>query len=171
MQDVRLRPALESDLLTIQEIERAAGEQYREYGLDIVADDEPETVEVLAEYTEDGRAWVAVDSSNRPLGYILVDVIDGCGHIEQVSVVPRHQGEGVGRAFIEEVREWAISSGLTALTLTTYKHIPWNMPLYEHLGFRSLPLNEISRGVRAVRASEAEHGLDPDLRVVMRLDL
>jgi hypothetical protein len=51
------------------------------------------------------------------------------------------------------------------------RHIPWNRPLYEHLGFRALSGEEIGSGLRAVCDAEAEHGLDPDLRVVMRLDL
>jgi len=60
---------------------------------------------------------------------------------------------------------------MTALTLTTFGHISWNRPLYEHLGFRVLSGEEIGSGLRAVCDAEAEHGLDPDLRVVMRLDL
>ena len=129
------------------------------------------SVEVLAGYAEDGRSWVAVKASGEPMGYILVDVIDGAAHIEQVSVIPAHQGKGVGRALIEQVKAWANSKNLTALTLTTFGHIPWNRPLYEHLGFRVLAQQEISPGLRAVRDSEAEHGLDPDLRVVMCLEL
>jgi hypothetical protein len=47
----------------------------------------------------------------------------------------------------------------------------WDRPLYEHLGFRVLAPHEISPGVQAVRDSETKHGLDPDLRVVMRVEL
>ena len=92
---------------TIRDIERASGQRYRDFGLDHVADDEPASVEVLASYADDGRAWVAVDDTDRPVGYILVDVIDGGGHIEQVSVAPEHQGHGVGRTLIEQVEGWA----------------------------------------------------------------
>jgi len=171
MATVRIRPAVHEDLPTLRDIEWASGQRYRDYGLDHVADDEPAPVEVLARYADDGRAWVAVDDSDQPIGYILADIIDGGGHIEQVSVAPDRQGHGVGRALIEQVQTWAISMDLSALTLTTFGHIPWNRPLYEHLGFRVLSQTEISPGVRGVRESEADHGLDPDLRVVMRLDL
>ena len=171
MDQVQVRPASRDDLSALRHIEWVSGQRYREYGLDLVADDEPASVEVLAEYADDGRSWVAVDGACRPIGYILVDIIDGGGHIEQVSVEPTHQGKGVGRTLIEQVKTWGKSSGLSGLTLTTFGHIPWNRPLYEHLGFRVLSQDEISPGVQAVRDVEANHGLDPDLRVVMRFDL
>jgi GNAT superfamily N-acetyltransferase len=167
----RVRVAVERDLITIRDIEWAAGQRYRGFGLEQVADDEPASVEVLAGYANAGRAWVAVDDTDRPIGYILVDIIDHGCHIEQVSVEPAHQGRGVGRALIEEVQGWATAKGLGALTLTTFGHLPWNRPLYEHLGFRVLSQEEITPGVQAVRNGEADHGLDPDLRVVMRFDL
>jgi GNAT superfamily N-acetyltransferase len=171
MPAVRIRPAVHKDLPTLRGIERASGQRYRDYGLGRVADGEPAPLAVLARYADDGRAWVAVDNSDQPVGYILVDPIDGGGHVEQVSLAPDHQGEGVGRALIEQVQTWAISMSLLALTLTTFGHIPWNRPLYEHLGFRVLSQTEIGPGVRRVRESGAEHSLDPNLRVVMRLDL
>ena len=127
---MRIRPAVHEDLLTLRDVERTSGQRYRDYGLDRVADDEPAPVEVLARYADDGRAWVAVDNSDQPIGYILVDIIDGGGHVEQVSVAPDHQGDGVGRALIEQVQTWAISMGLSALTLTTFGHIPWSRPLW-----------------------------------------
>lgn len=137
MDQVQVRPAVRGDVPALRDIEWASGQRYRQYGLDWVADDEPASVRVLAAYAADGRSWVAVDDGGRPIGYILVDIIDGGGHIEQVSVEPAHQGEGVGRALIEHVKSWAKSRGLSVLTLTTFGHIPWNRPLYEHLGFRS----------------------------------
>jgi hypothetical protein len=92
MPTVRIRPAVHEDLPTLRDIEWASGQRYRDYGLDHVADDEPAPLEVLARCADDGRAWVAVDNSDQPIGYILVDIIDGGGHIEQVSVAPRLPG-------------------------------------------------------------------------------
>jgi hypothetical protein len=104
------------------------------------------------------------------VGFVIVDMVDGAAHIEQVSVVPGHQGQGVGRALIDQVGRWAGENGLTALTLTTFNDVPWNRPLYEHLGFRVLAAEEIAPGLHAVMAAEAAHGLDPATRVAMRKD-
>jgi ribosomal protein S18 acetylase RimI-like enzyme len=72
-----------------------------------VADDEPLSVEVMARYAVGQRAWVALDDAKSPIGYVLVDDIDGNAHVEQVSVEPNHQGQGVGRALIDRVGVWA----------------------------------------------------------------
>ena len=105
------------------------------------------------------------------MGYVVVDVVDGCAHVEQVSVRPDHQGTGVGRALLDRVAAWAQARSMPALTLTTFADVPWNRPLYEHLGFRVLAEGELSPGLRAVRDAEAAHGLDPTNRVCMRRDL
>lgn len=166
-----VRAVGDEDLPVLREIERAAGERYREFGLDQVADDEPASIEVLAEYASGGRAWVAEDADGAPVGYILVDAVDGGAHIEQVSVAPDHQGQGLGRALVERAARWADDQGMEALTLTTFEHIPWNRPLYEHLGFQVLADADLGPGLRAVREAEAAHGLAPALRVVMRREL
>jgi hypothetical protein len=84
-----IRPARPEEGSRLREIECLAGERFR-VGLPEVADDEPASVETLARYAEDGRSWVAVDHMDLPIGYVLVDVVDGCAHIEQVSVLPNH---------------------------------------------------------------------------------
>jgi GNAT superfamily N-acetyltransferase len=168
---IRVRPALAADLPELRRIEWAAGQRYRDYGLDHVADDEPLPMDALLGYSTDDRAWVATAGGDEPVGYILVDVIEGAAHIEQVSVAPEHQGRGVGRALVEQVAAWATTRGVTAVTLTTFGHLPWNRPLFEHMGFRVLQEDEIGVGLRTVRQVEAEHGLDPELRVAMWMDL
>jgi hypothetical protein len=76
------------DLATLVAIEVAAGAAFRDLGMDAVPDDDPGSVEDLEPYGETGRAFVAVDTEDRPVGYLLVDAIDGAAHIEQVSVHP-----------------------------------------------------------------------------------
>ncbi len=133
-----------------------------------VAADEPVSSQKLATYARAGRSWVATDQEDHVVGYVVVEVVDGCAHIEQVSVEPGHQGQGLGRALIYEVESWAAARGIEALTLTTFGEVSWNRPLYEHLGFRVLGKDELSPGLRALRNDEATHGLDPELRVCMR---
>lgn len=165
-----IRPGRAAEGEALQEIERLAGQRFRDLGLAEVADDEPLPVEALASYAEDGRSWVAVDDAERPLGYVLVDIVDRCAHIEQLSVRPDHQGAGLGRALVERVRTWAKDRGLSAITLTTFTDVPWNAPLYRHLGFRELSEDELGPQLREVRDTETAHGLDPANRVCMWTD-
>jgi GNAT superfamily N-acetyltransferase len=166
-----IRGARVDDGPALREIERLAGEQFRAVGLDSVADHEPAPVETLARYAMAGRSWVAVDERDRPVGYVVVDEVDGDAHIEQISVRPDHQGAGVGRTLIDRVRAWSASTGRSSVTLTTFADVSWNGPLYEHLGFVVIPEDEIGPELRAIRDSETAHGLDPATRVCMRLYL
>ncbi len=166
-----VRASRSDDGPALRRIEQEAGERFREVGLGAVADDEPASVDELGAYALDGRSWVAVDHADRPVGYVLVELVDGDAHIEQVSVAPDHQGQGVGRALLDRVRAWAVEHDCGALTLTTFDQVPWNRPLYEHLGFTVLTDDELGPGLRAVRDAEAAHGLDPATRVAMRLPL
>ena len=70
----------------------------------------PPTLDALAVYQQDGRAWVATDSSDDPIAYILLDVVDRFAHIEQVTVHPRYARRGIGRLLIEEAARWASST-------------------------------------------------------------
>ena len=163
----RIRPARRDDGAALREIEVLAGERFREVGLGAIADHEPDSIDGLAAYAAAGRSWVAVDAAGRAVGYVVVDVVDGNAHIEQVTVRPESQGAGVGRALVDRVRAWAAGSGRPAVTLTTFTDVPWNRPLYEHLGFRVLTEPEIGAELRARREVEASHGLDPSARVCM----
>jgi GNAT superfamily N-acetyltransferase len=167
---VVIRPPSTAELPALRTIERLAGERFRGVGLPEVADDEPPSLDVLTRHTDQGRCWVAIDDAGGPIGYVLVDTVDGNAHVEQVSVHPDHQGSGVGRALMERVYEWASEAGMPAVTLTTFGDVPWNAPLYRHLGFRVLRDQELGPELRAVRDQETAHGLDPDRRVCMRRD-
>jgi GNAT superfamily N-acetyltransferase len=163
----RIRAAGSDDLAGLIEIERAAGEAFRSLGMDLVADDDPGTVEELVPYAECGRAFVAVDADDRPIGYLLLDVVDGAAHIEQISVHPSRARQRVGHTLIESAGSWAVAHGLHVLTLTTYVEVPWNGPYYERLGFSYLAPEEETDGLRAIRDRERERGLDAWLRACM----
>ncbi len=60
---------------------------------------------------------------------------------------------------------------MTSVTLTTFSEVPWNRPLYEHLGFRVLTDNEIGQELREFQKHEADKGFGPAGRVAMRLDV
>ncbi len=149
------------------EIERAAGEQFREVGMDFVADDDPGTVPELDAYVRAGRSWVAVDDDDRPMAYLIADELDGDLHIEQVSVDPAYARRRLGADLIERAAEYARRHRFPALTLTTYADVPWNGPYYARLGFRVMALEELTPGLVAVRAAEARRGLDRWPRVCM----
>ena len=163
-----MRPARPDELTRLQAVETAAGELFRPLGMLRVADDEPPPLDVLAALTAAGRTLVAEGAAGQPVGYLLLDEVDGAGHVEQVSVHPDHGRRGAGRALLAQAQVWAQRQGYRALTLTTFADVPWNAPLYSRLGYRILQAHEQGPQLRALRRQEAAVGLDAWPRVAMR---
>jgi GNAT superfamily N-acetyltransferase len=168
---MRIRGARPDDLALLVEIERAAGETFLQLDADLFADHDPGSVERLTPYVDGGRAFVSVDAGDTPVGYLLLDPVDGAAHIEQVSVHPDHARKGFGRALIEHAASWASTHDLHSLTLTTYVDVPWNGPYYERLGFRYLGPDDETPGLRAIREHERALGLEVWPRTCMRRSL
>ncbi|RAJ56104.1 acetyltransferase (GNAT) family protein [Streptomyces sp. Amel2xB2] len=199
MTGVHIRAGAERDLRRLQLAERAAGSLFRELGMDRVADDAPPPLPVLRRYVHRGGLWVAVrdgsedgdgngdggsggdggahrseydgDAEETPVAYVMTEPVDGALHIEQVTVHPASARRGIGRALIEHVARRAAAAGHPALTLCTFAEVPWNAPYYERCGFRVLAEDELTPGLRRIRAEETHAGLDRWPRVCMRREL
>jgi len=83
-------------------------------------------------------------------------------------VDPDHGRRGLGTRLVLQVCEWAACHGYESVTLTTFRDVPWNMPFYARFGFRVVPSEQLSAGLRAVVDDETRRGLDPSRRVVMK---
>jgi GNAT superfamily N-acetyltransferase len=168
---VTIRLAREEDLPVFQEIELAAGRPFAEIGMTEIADDDPPALEILTGFQRAGRAWAHVGADDVPDAYLLADIVDGSAHIEQVSVHPDSAGKRIGRALIEHLAQWARQHGIGAMTLTTFTDVPWNGPYYQQGGFRFLADEELTAGLRKIRAAEIARGLDEWPRACMRREL
>ena len=166
-----IRPAKECELVLLQDIERSAGSLFAQIGMTEVADDDPPSIDVLMEFASDGRAWVCTDSADRPVAYLLADLVDANAHLEQISVHRDSMHRGIGSALLAHMGGWARARELPAITLTTFTEVPWNGPYYESRGFRYVPKDEETPGLRAIRAAEFVHGLDRFPRACMRREL
>jgi GNAT superfamily N-acetyltransferase len=115
-----------------------------------------------------GRLWVVL-SGDEPVGFAHVVVHEpGVAHLEELDVHPDHGRRGLGRRLVQTVCAWATSHGFDAVTLTTFRDVPWNMPFYARLGFEPLATPAVSVALRSVVDDEIRRGLDPARRVVMR---
>ena len=168
---MRIRPLAADQLADIRAIEDAAGRAFARIGMREIADNDLPTLDTLAWYQAGGRAWAALAGDDRPVGFILVDVVDGNAHVEQVSVHPGAAGHRLGAALIDHVGAWAAQCGMPALTLTTFTDVPWNGPYYERLGFRPIPDADLGPGLRGVRDEEIRRGLDRWPRTAMIREL
>ncbi|SER69733.1 GNAT family N-acetyltransferase [Streptomyces qinglanensis] len=167
---MRIRAGTARELGRLQEIERAAGRWFRGIGMPEIADDEPPTRQCLREFAEAGGLWVATDDDGGgpPVAYALTEPVDGCLHVEQLSVHPDRARRGIGRALLDHLAVRAAAERIPALTLTTFTDVPWNAPYYARLGFRTLAAHELGPGLREIRSRETAAGLDRWPRVCMR---
>ena len=157
---IRVADPSEWDLL--REIEDFADQMFLEVGIG--------PFNTLDEDDHLATAAVVLVSGNPAREFACVDVVDGVAHLWQLSVHPSSGRQGIGRALVEAVCDWACSNGYPAVTLTTFRDVPWNAPFYSRLGFRTL--DELSPGLSAIRQHEKELGDDNfGPRVTMRKDL
>jgi len=166
-----IRPAQDTDLPALPDIERRAAALFQDFGLaDTFA-----TVLTPSESYQEGlearRLWVAEDSEGHLLGFALAGVVAGSAHLDELDVLPEYGRRGIGSALVETVCQWARELGFPAITLTTLSQIPWNAPFYERLGFRILQPDETAAALRDLLQSEIERGLPGQNRVAMRREL
>lgn len=164
-----IRPATHADIAAMQTIGSAAGMRFAEIDDQRVAacaDDDSFDDEELRAWIDLGRAWVAVDRG-ATVGFVVVDVVDGLAHIDEVSVHPSNERQGHGAALLATVSSWAATNNIEAVTLTTFADVHWNRPYYERRGFRVLEDAEIGPELAARVLDEDAHGLPTELRVCM----
>ena len=116
------------------------------------------------------EATVVFAAGEPAVGFVSVRMVDGEAHIDQLSVVPEHGGQGIGRALLHHAVSWARHQRLPGVTLTTFSHVPWNAPFYRRVGFEVV--SRPTPGLAAIRADERERGIDAmGPRVAMRMVL
>ena len=163
-----VRPARPDDLPALPEVERRASALFAGYDVEegVLAD-----VTTLADFetaAARGLLWVAADPDDAPVGFALAEMIDGNVHLDELDVAPEFGRRGLGAALVREVCAYAERTGVAAVTLTTFRDVPWNAPFYTKLGFEPVPEAEWTPELRRTVAKETAGGLDPAKRVVMR---
>jgi GNAT superfamily N-acetyltransferase len=166
-----IRPPRRDELEVLRSIERDAGRAFGTIGMPEIAADEPLPLGELERFRAEGRAWVAVDSRDHPVAYLLSAIVDGSAHIEQVSVASEHARQGLGASLIEHLADIARADGRPALTLCTFRDVPWNAPYYRRLGFATVEPADWGPQLAALVAREADLIPGDAPRVVMRRTL
>ncbi|MFJ2478916.1 GNAT family N-acetyltransferase [Pseudomonas sp. NPDC087598] len=167
-----VRRASPADAAALPAIERSAAELFRrDPALAWLADAEVPGVEQHVQAIEEMCVWV-VESAGQPLaGFLRALEIDNQLHIEELSVSQDFQGQGMGRALVLAVIEQARRMQLQAVTLTTFRDLPWNAPFYQRLGFAVLTRQDTPPHLLSALQSEIAHGFPGERRCAMRLPL
>jgi GNAT superfamily N-acetyltransferase len=160
---IRLRPARPDEIETLRALERASAQRFVGR-MDALAADEPSPAAVLAaRITSDGLI-VAADGETRA-GFVMFRTVEDRAYVEQIDVLPAFGGRRIGAALLDAVADWARATGLSGLSLSTFREVPWNAPYYRRLGF--IEVADLTPGMREIRAEHLARGLDEDARVFM----
>lgn len=114
-----------------------------------------------------GHLFVARDRKGVAAGFVLTSLRGDTLYLDQVSVHPERGRQGLGAALIRRVFEDAGDRGLKTVTLSTFRHLPWNAPFYRKLGFRELARKQMTGWMLEIEARQAEV-MDISKRCFMR---
>ena len=155
-----VRPATAADLPVLPEIDERAGTLFRISGYQL-----PDFEAAVPETPAAIFVW-----GDPAVGFVRIDRVDGVAHIQELAVIPGQMRRGIGTALLAAACDWARAEGFAAITLTTYRDVPWNAPYYRARGF--VEAAETSPELAAIRQAERDGGLDAvGVRVVMRCEL
>jgi ribosomal protein S18 acetylase RimI-like enzyme len=156
-QDVRA--AGRADLALLDEIGDRADTVFRTAGYDLP--------DIPLESDDIAAAKAVFVAGRPPVGFVMIEEVDGLAHIAEIAVIPKWMRQGIGNRLLERACEWARTNDYPAVTLITFADVPWNGPYYAARGF--VEVTELSPGLAALRERERELGLDAaGRRVVMR---
>ena len=168
----KIRQARPADLQLLASIELEAAALFADWptdlGLDAEALKEVDSIQTFHEAQENGNLWVAVDADDAPVGFAFIRRIDEAAHLEEMDVLPLHGRKGLGSALLQAACSWAKESGYKAVTLSTFRDVPWNGPFYASHGFHIVEPNDLPPALLRVVDLEHQRGLRTNLRVIMR---
>lgn len=91
---------------------------------------------LAAELSNEGsRFLVAVDDSDKVLGYAGAKFVCGEGYITNVAVFPQHRGNGIAKALLGSLIQAGRKNELKFISLEVRKSNTAAISLYEKLGF------------------------------------
>lgn len=162
--------AREHDLPRLGEIERAAATLLAGHGpAALLLETSP--LPDLERARQQGRLWVAY-GDGLPIGFAYVKLLEPhVAHLEEIDVHPAHARRGVGTGLLRTVCDWSRRQNYRAVTLTTFRDVPWNMPFYARRGFKVVGSDQLSPALREILHAEAERGFDASRRVAMHCEL
>lgn len=166
MTPYRIERGLATHAARLREIERAAGERFRAIGMDDIADGDVTPAAILENRADTGHLFIAIDKAEIVAGFLIWSPKDGLAYIEEVSVHPDHAGHRLAARMIDRLAD-DVRGRHAALTLATFRDIPWNAPYYASLGFTELPQKRIGPQHQISWQHQAKNGLDMTRRLFM----
>lgn len=167
-----IRPMRPGDAPYLPDIEQSAGERFRDIAdLAWVADGDNLPEARHLELVAGGACWVAEAEGGKLVAFLSTEQTGDCLHIWELAVAYDRQSQGIGRALMARAIDYAKARRLAAITLSTFRDVPWNDAMYRRMGFSTLAPDELGLRLAAILDREVASGLPPERRCAMRLSL
>ncbi|MEL6876546.1 MAG: GNAT family N-acetyltransferase [Pseudomonadota bacterium] len=114
-----------------------------------------------------GRHCLAATSGERVVGFAAARRIGREVHLHELSVACDFQRKRIGATLLHALKIDAHNSGIRAITLHTYRDIPWNAPFYEQHGFVIVEDLDAYPRLAAGQDAAVELGLPAERRCAM----
>lgn len=165
--DWSLRLARVEDAAAMPAIERAAAELFT-HGVGLEGFDPDDTWEVpdLQRLIRRGHSLVA-HVGETMAGFLVAQPFSRELHIWEMDVHPRFGRRGIGAGLVRAAQIDARNTGFKALTLTTFRDLPWNAPFYARLGFEEVTALDAHPRLAGELANEVDDGLPAERRCAM----
>jgi GNAT superfamily N-acetyltransferase len=163
-----IRLAAPEDAHLLPAIETSAAQAFRMIAeLSWLAESPPMSIARHSQLIALSTCWVALDAENRPQGFLSAEHHGNDLHIYELSVMQSMQGQGTGRRLIAAAMDYARSTRLSFVTLTTFTNVPWNAPFYSRMGFQTKATKDLDQRLAAILSEEYKHGFAPKSRCAM----
>lgn len=160
----RLRYASSEDFAALNAIEQAAASIFPAGFLPDKVLDDKLPFSVLEQARQQDMLWLVQCADGTPVGYVMMESLDGLTLLAQIDVQPAHGRQGLGAALIRHALSQVQAS---EVWLTTFTDVPWNAPFYQKLGFVVVDEACAPDAIGKTLAAERARGLQQ--RVAMRL--
>lgn len=161
-----------ADAPLLPAIERSAGEAFRQIpSLAWLADGDDHPVATHLAHIRSGTSWIALDSMDAPIGFLIGDRSDDRFFIVEFSVKIDRQRSGTGSSLLSFVIDQVRQENVTSIMMTTFRDVAWNAPFYRRFGFREIDWNELAQRFPEAQQRETAVGLPREMRCAMQLDI
>jgi GNAT superfamily N-acetyltransferase len=156
-----VRPARAGEAARIQEIEADAARRFEGMGLiDHALGDITPSAELL-KGIQSGAVWVCCGDDDVSVGYARATVHESAAYLQEIDVLREYGRRGLGSQLVRHVCEWGRIRGLSHIVLATFLDVPWNAPFYAGLGFETVPEDEWTPEMHAIKQAEQSEMLLP----------
>jgi GNAT superfamily N-acetyltransferase len=164
---MHFRKAEPTDADVFPDIEQSAGLSFRaDRELAWLTDADNLSAEGYREIIGKGWSWLAENELAHPIAFVAASLENAELHIWEFAVRIECQRRGIGRRFLQRFVAEAAAARIAAITLTTFRDVPWNAPFYGAMGFDVV--EKLDPRLAGLLEAEVRKGLPAARRCAMR---